>query len=160
MPMEASKEKSIYGLLGHNISYSLSPCMHNSAFGHFGINAEYVIFDIKPAGLRKFVEEIGSGEVSGINITVPYKADVMGIMLENGSSRIEESARNIGAVNTIRSDSGCLEAFNTDGAGFAESLKDDLDLSLEKLSDKNVLLLGAGGAGRAVSGIAVLPSER
>jgi shikimate dehydrogenase len=151
MPMEATKRKSIYGLLGHNISYSLSPCMHNSAFGHFGINAEYVIFDVKPAHLREFVEGIHAREVSGLNITVPYKADVMEIMLENGSNLIEENARKIGAVNTIRSDSGCLEGFNTDGPGFAESLKDDLDLPLKELAGKKVLLLGAGGAGRAVS---------
>ncbi|MFA6635956.1 MAG: shikimate dehydrogenase [Candidatus Omnitrophota bacterium] len=151
MPMEATKEKRVYGLLGSNISYSLSPCMHNSAFGHFGINAEYVIFDVKPSHLREFVEGVNAREISGLNITVPYKADVMEIMLESGSNLVEEGARKIGAVNTIRSDPGRLEGFNTDGPGFAESLKDDLELSLEKLSGKNVLLLGAGGAGRAVS---------
>jgi shikimate dehydrogenase len=143
--------KTTYGLLGSNIGYSLSPVMHNFAFRYFGINAEYKIFDTKPEEVRSFLGDLAKSALAGVNVTVPYKVTVKDIMLENRNNRIEEFALKLGAVNTIRYNSGYLEGFNTDGPGFAESLKDDLGLTPGKLAGGKVLLLGAGGAARAVS---------
>lgn len=144
-------KKLIYGLLGCNISYSLSPLMHNAAFRYFGINAEYSIFDIAPKELSGFLSGIADGKISGINVTVPYKVAVMETLSGSGKNRIEKFAEKVGAVNTIRHSAGCLEGFNTDGPGFAESLKDDLGISGEDLTGEKVFIIGAGGAGRAVS---------
>jgi shikimate dehydrogenase len=148
---EDKGRKKTYGLMGRNIGYSLSPLMHNSAFRHFGINSEYKIFDAKPSELRGLLDRVAEGDIGGMNITVPYKVDVMDLLLKDTAGRIEEFAVKIGAVNTIRSFAGGVEGFNTDGAGFAESLRDDLGFVPERLAGEKVLVLGAGGAGRAVS---------
>lgn len=148
---EDKGKRDIYGLLGCNISYSLSPVMHNSAFRHFGIKAAYQIFDIKPSELNGFIEGIRRGGISGINITVPYKVSVMEILRKNVSDTVEGFAGSLGAVNTVRVSGGGLEGFNTDGPGFGESLKDDLGVSPVTFSGNKALILGAGGAGRAVS---------
>ena len=148
---EDKEKKMIYGLLGCNISYSLSPCMHNFAFRHFGINAEYKVFDTASSDVSGFLKDLGKGSLSGINITVPYKVIAKDAVLEASGSRIDEFALKLGAINTIKIDSGRLEGFNTDGPGFAESLKDDLGLTPGKLTGEKVLVLGAGGAARAIS---------
>ncbi|HPN73287.1 MAG TPA: shikimate dehydrogenase [Candidatus Omnitrophota bacterium] len=148
---EKKVKKKAYGLLGCKISYSLSPVMHNAAFRHFGAEADYSLFDIELPDVRGFMDRLTSGFFSGINVTVPYKVTVKDIMLENPGNRLDEFASRLGAVNTVRRRGKYLEGFNTDGPGFAESLRDDLKLVPEKLAGKKVLLLGSGGAGRAVS---------
>jgi len=141
-----------YGLVGRNISYSLSPAMHNAAFRHFGIHAEYGLFDIEDSGLDKFIwDRILSGEVSGFNVTVPHKIR-MKTLLEKCSLlevSCDECADIIGAVNTVKVDGKKVEIFNTDAPGFCDSLKKDA--GFDPARGKEFFVAGAGGAGRAVS---------
>lgn len=143
-----NSKKKTYGLLGENITYSLSPIMHNAAFASFGINAEYIIFDRKEEELESFFTELISGELSGINVTVPYKI-IMKEMLKGEENCIfDDSAQNLGAVNTVKIEEGGIRVYNTDGKGFAESLLEDAEFDIQ---GKKILILGAGGASRAIS---------
>jgi len=147
--MAEHNSKKIYGLLGRNISYSLSPAMHNAAFNHFNIPAEYVIFDKEPDELKDFFEtEVLTGKISGLNVTVPYKIDVKK-MLDEWRTEIDALALLSGAVNTITVTEGRLKGYNTDTPGFLESLKVDAGYR-SKPHDGNVFVAGAGGGSRAV----------
>ncbi len=148
---ETKQKKHVYGLLGRNISYSLSPLMHNAAFGHFGISAEYRIFDIDQSLVIDFLNGISAGDISGMNVTVPYKVTACDFISGNKSNHVEELALRVGAINTIKVDAGCLEGFNTDGEGFLESLKEDLKLDYGDIAGRDILMLGSGGAARALS---------
>ena len=144
-----SDNPDVYGLLGKNISYSLSPSMHNTAFKYFKINAEYKIFDLALDQLETFVRtELLSGKVSGVNVTVPYKIKMKEILESCGNNRLDDITKRVGALNTIRVDGTILSAWNTDTFGFSESIKEDLEFDPE---GKKVVVLGAGGAGRAIS---------
>ncbi len=147
MNKDADKKK-IYGLLGKNIKYSLSPAMHNAAFRKFGINAEYKIFDKQENELEDFFKEyVYSGKLSGFNITVPYKIKVKEI-LERDGIKPDAYTNSMGAVNTVKIDGGKPQPpTNTDGDGFCYSLKEDAGFDVDQ---KTVLVLGAGGAGRVI----------
>ena len=140
-----------YGLLGRNISYSLSPAMHNAAFKHFGIQAEYEIFDVEADNLEAFFTEyILGGKLSGLNVTVPYKVTIKE-MTEKSQVRsvsIASFPQLAGAVNTLKMEGSSISAFNTDGEGFYTSLREDLGFDP---AGKDVFVLGAGGAGRVVA---------
>lgn len=145
--------KSIYGLLGKNISYSLSPAMHTAAFKHFGIeNAEYNIFDINEDGLDAFLDDELLGRkingINGINVTVPYKIKVKQFLDKDNNGSSDDLADRLGAVNTVSIKSGILKGYNTDGKGFYESFREET--GIEELAPKKVFVLGAGGASRAI----------
>jgi len=148
--MEGSKEKDIYGLLGMNISYSLSPAMHNAAFRHYGINAEYGLFDMGEGSLRGFFSSrVLEGGIRGFNVTVPYKMkarEMLGDMA--GASAEDEWVELTGSVNTVKLQKDKVAMYNTDVSGFARSLKEEA--GFEPSGGKGILLLGAGGAGRAI----------
>lgn len=129
------------GLFGHPVEHSLSPLMHNAAFAQLGLDYCYVTFLVKPDRLREAVEAIRALDLKGVNVTVPHKENVMPFL-----DSISEEASFIGAVNTIRNDGGTLTGYNTDGRGFMKSLSEaGIDVS-----GKRVLVVGAGGASRAV----------
>ena len=141
-----SSTKATYGLLGRNISYSLSPVMHNAAFQHFGIDAEYVLFDKEEDEVEPFLkDEILTGNISGINVTVPYKIMVYKILSRDYVCK-DEITKALETINTV--DVGSKTLRNTDIKGFYESLKEDL--GFESTEDKKVFMAGAGGAGRAL----------
>ncbi|HNX91001.1 MAG TPA: shikimate dehydrogenase [Candidatus Omnitrophota bacterium] len=143
------KETKKYGLLGKNISYSLSPAMHNAAFRYFGIPAEYRIFDVNEQDIPDFIEKNAGGKsLSGFNVTVPYKIMVKDMISSIEGCSIDKSGGVIGSINTVKVEGARLIAFNTDGQGFYESLKDDAGFDPK---GKNIFICGAGGAGRAVS---------
>ncbi|MBL7072316.1 MAG: shikimate dehydrogenase [Candidatus Omnitrophica bacterium] len=147
--MTDQNSKKLYGLLGRNISYSLSPAMHNAAFKHFGIPAEYVIFDKKPEELKSFFEnEVLTGKISGLNVTVPYKLDVKKILDEYGAE-VEPLAKLSGAVNTIMVADGKLKGYNTDASGFLKSLNEDAGYRSQP-HNGSVFVIGAGGGSHAV----------
>lgn len=148
---EGNGKKKVYGLLGHGIGYSLSPIMHGHAFTHFALNSGYNIYDIEEKRLPEFIEGLFGGVFSGMNVTVPYKVAVFDLLKGNENSVIEALALKIGAINTLVSTDGRIEACNTDGPGFALSLREDLGISEGGLEGANAIVLGAGGAGRAVS---------
>ena len=135
-----------YGLLGKNVGYSLSPAMHNAAFKSSGLDCEYKLFDVSADKLGDFFAALRKGDISGCNVTIPYKEEVLGLV---DTSSV--AAKQIGASNTIIKVGGKLKGYNTDCQGFMKAIRGhgegDLDFSPE---GKTAFLFGAGGAARAV----------
>lgn len=138
-----SFSKKIYGLIGYPVKHSLSPLMHNAAFSSLKIDAEYRLFEVKPQELEGFISSLAEKNIFGLNVTIPHKENVMPLL-----DGIAAEAKLIGAVNTIKAAENKLEGFNTDGEGFLKHLSADLGFEPK---GKNVALIGAGGAARAVS---------
>lgn len=134
--------KRVY-LLAHPAGHSVSPAMHNAAFAHLGLEFRYEALDVSPQRLGEAVELLRGEGVAGANVTIPHKQAVMSML-----DRISVEAKAVGAVNTIIADGGTLSGHNTDAAGFLKALSDDAKLSVK---DKRTLILGAGGAARAVA---------
>jgi len=116
--------------------------MQNAAFDAFGLNAVYVPFEIKPEKLGAALKGLVTLGISGFNVTVPHKTVCMKYL-----DKIDISARAIGAVNTVKVAGDKLYGYNTDGLGFLRSLKEDLKTDPK---GKNVFVIGAGGAARAI----------
>lgn len=133
----------VYGVLGYPVKHSLSPLMQNAAFKALNLDAQYILFEKTPQELAGFLLYLNKEGISGINVTVPYKEKVIPYL-----SSLSKEAQLIGAVNTIKVSGSKLEGFNTDGEGFIRHLTGDLRFDLRK---KNIAMLGAGGASRAVA---------
>ena len=138
--------KELYGLVGHPVKHSLSPAMQNAAFKEIGIDAEYVLHDIRPEDLTSFLESLHSSKIAGLNVTIPHKIKTKDYLERYGS--LDENARRLGAVNTIKMSADGLCGFNTDGPGFYRSLVEDLGCEPE---GRAIFILGAGGASHAVA---------
>jgi len=129
-------------IIGDPVSHSLSPAMQNAAFRAKKIPFHYSKKRLTPGQLPSFFKTLKSGRYRGLNVTVPHKEAVMAFLDE-----IAPTARLIGAVNTILLEDGRLKGFNTDGEGYLHSLKKETGFSLK---GKHVVILGAGGAARAI----------
>ena len=140
--MTITGKTRITGLFGYPVEHSLSPAMHNAAFTHIGLDWCYLPFRVHPDSLRPAVEAIKALDMAGVNITVPHKEAVISLLHE-----IDEEALFIGAVNTIVNHGGILKGYNTDGMGFMHSLAEK-NITVE---GRNILVVGAGGASRAIS---------
>lgn len=136
--------KKLVGIIGYPISHSVSPAMHNAAFKHLGLDWEYLPFEVKPEDLEKKVKGLKEKGLIGFNVTLPYKEAIIPLLDE-----VTKLPKIIGAVNTVKNEGGNLVGYNTDGAGFIESLK--IDAGFKKPGGKKVVLLGAGGAAKAVA---------
>lgn len=135
--------KKSFGLVGYPVSHSLSPAMHNAAFKYLGIDAEYKLFEKKPEELDEFFAKLSEQNIYGLNVTVPYKETVLKYLQWQSPE-----ARFTQAVNTIIvKEKNYLKGWNTDGIGFYRHLTKDLKFNL---LDKKVIVLGAGGASKAV----------
>ena len=151
--MDKTSRLKIYGVLGYPAKHSLSPLMHNAAFRALKINAEYKIFEKKPEELESFLlKDVFINDISGFNITIPHKIRAREILESKfpvtSLGKILPYVKITGAINTVkRNADGTLEYINTDVTGFSKSLREDLKFSPK---DKNILLIGCGGAGRAV----------
>jgi shikimate dehydrogenase len=133
-----------FALLGHPVSHSLSPAMHEASFRALGLDAAYTAIDVEPAGLPGAVRLLQSRGFLGLNITIPHKEAALALV-----DRPDGLARDIGAVNTIRfAPDGKTEGFNTDAQGFLDDLRASLGATPEGL---DIFLLGCGGAGRALA---------
>ncbi len=132
----------ITGLFGHPVKHSFSPQMHNAAFDHLGMDFCYLPFTVHPAYLRAAVESVRALDMAGVNVTIPHKEAVIPFL-----DSLDDEAAFIGAVNTIVNSDGTLTGFNTDGRGFLRSLKEHNIHS----ENKTILMIGAGGASRAIS---------
>jgi shikimate dehydrogenase len=146
-------DKQIAGIVGDAPSYySKSPALWNAAFNYLGINAIYLPLDVAEPRLGELIAILkGLDNFLGINVTVPHKIRIMDFLDE-----IEAGAQRVQAVNTIvRSSSGKLVGYNTDGPGFIESLitplAEETESFLTSLARTDVLLLGAGGSARAIA---------
>ncbi len=135
--------EKLYGVIGDPISQSMSPSMHNAAFSHHGLTAKYMAFHVTPAGLPSAIEGIRGLGIAGLNVTIPHKVTIMSLLDE-----IDPLAQKIGAVNTVVNVNGKLIGYNTDGSGYVTSLKEALNE--RSLLDQTILLIGAGGAARAI----------
>ncbi len=138
-------ETQVYGILGYPVRHSKSPTFQTAAFEALGINAVYVPFHVKPEDLKKAVDGIRALSIKGVNVTVPHKEEVIKYVNE-----ISEEVRYIGAANTIKNTDGYLKAYNTDAYGFIRGLKELLKIAKKEIKDLIFIVLGAGGASRAV----------
>lgn len=134
--------KHLYGLIGNPVSHSMSPDIHNLAFQDLNLNYHYHAFHVENSDLADAMKGIKPLGIKGFNVTVPHKVAVMEHL-----DHIDESAKQLGAVNTVLNESGKLIGYNTDGNGFFISLRPSLFKPLEKNS---ILIIGAGGAARAI----------
>lgn len=131
----------IFGVIGHPIGHSLSPNMHQAAYQDINVDAHYYAFDVEPNQLGDAIKGMKALGISGFNVTVPHKVAIMEYLDE-----IDEDAKAIGAVNTVKNDNGRLIGFNTDGPGYVSGLK-----TVAQLEGQNVLIIGAGGAARGIA---------
>jgi len=133
---------SVLCVIGHPIEHSMSPIMHNAALKDKSLDYVYVAFNIPPNDLKKAVLGFKMFSIKGINVTIPHKEKIIPYLDE-----IDPLAEKIGAVNTIKNEGKYLIGKNTDASGAKKAL---LDAGCE-ISGKKVLILGAGGAAKAVS---------
>ena len=135
------------GLIGYPLGHSLSPKIHAAALKACGLQGDYSLFPIPPEdkqGLKDLLARVRTGEMTGLNVTIPHKQNVIPLLDE-----LTPTAKAIGAVNTIYFRENKLIGDNTDAAGFLSDLKKftgDGKLGI----GKSVLVLGAGGSARAV----------
>ena len=134
----------LIGLIGDPLKHSRSPHMHNSAFDKLGLDYVYLCFEVPKGELKSGIEALKTFSAKGSNITFPHKQDVLKYLDD-----ISEDAKIIGSVNTIKIDSKTkkITGYNTDGRGFIASL-DELNIPFRK---QKVVLVGVGGAGRAIA---------
>jgi len=142
MKKEINGKTKIIGVIGKNIENSFSPLIHNQIILKHSLNFCYLPFKVAETDLGEAIQGIRALNIRGVNITFPYKEKVIKFLDE-----VEESARRIGAVNTIVNNTGILTGYNTDVIGFKKSLQEDGKFTIKK---KKAVILGAGGAARAV----------
>ena len=129
------------GVIGYPIKHSLSPVIQNTAIQEAGIDYAYIAMPIAPENLEKAVIGLKALNFTGFNVTIPHKVNIMQYLDE-----IDEMAKLIGAVNTVHIKEGKLYGYNTDAIGFINPLlKENVEIK-----DKTAVILGAGGACRAV----------
>jgi shikimate dehydrogenase len=129
----------VYGILGRPVAHSLSPAMQNAAFRELGLNAVYVAFAV--TDLAQAVAGLRGLQVRGVSVTIPFKEEIIPLLDE-----LEPQAARIGAVNTVVNREGRLMGTNTDWLGALRALEEKTEIS-----GKRVLILGAGGASRAIA---------
>ena len=135
----------VYGIIGYPLGHSLSPYMHSRYAYYLNESQEYRTFECTFDMLEYTICNLHRNNVQGLNVTLPYKQEVQEYLCD-----IDEAALRIGAVNTLKYDTNGYLGFNTDYLGLKNSL-DSADISLK---NHNVLVLGAGGAARAVAYLA------
>ena len=138
------------GLTGYPLTHSLSPNIHLAAMEYCGLKGSYVLFPLPPddlRGLKELLDRVRNGGITGLNVTIPHKQNVLPMLDE-----LTPVAQAVGAVNTIFMRNGRLTGDNTDAPGFLADLNRCLAADLrEKEGGKRSLVLGAGGAARAVA---------
>ena len=132
-----------YGIIGHPVKHSLSPAMQNAAFEALGIDAEYLLYDVEPKRLETFLKNAKANNISGLNITIPYKEKVLDFVTLDPDTLFLKQVK---AVNTIVRSDDKWQGYNTDIFGFQKHLKEQFDPAAKKTA-----ILGAGGACRAVA---------
>ncbi|MBI3581270.1 MAG: shikimate dehydrogenase [Nitrospinae bacterium] len=131
----------VLGIIGHPVSHSLSPAMHNHAARILGLGYSYVAFDVGPGSPKPALDAMRALGIVGVNVTVPHKEAAARLV-----DKLEGDAARVGAVNTITNVNGALVGSNTDGIGFVRALK------REKIdpAGKKTVVVGAGGSSRSI----------
>ncbi|UCB42380.1 MAG: shikimate dehydrogenase [Dehalococcoidales bacterium] len=132
----------VCGLIGDPVEHTMSPAMHNAAYRQVGLDYVYIPFRVRAEELGKAIDGMKAFNIRGLNVTIPHKVAVIPFL-----DKLDPLAEKIGAVNTIVNDNGVLTGYNTDATGFLRAL---LEKGIEPRG-KKALILGAGGASRAVS---------
>jgi shikimate dehydrogenase len=132
---------NVYGIFGYPVKHSKSPTFQTLFFQKSKINGIYIPFELKPENLELAVKSLRALNIKGVNVTIPHKEEVIKYVND-----VSKEVMYIGASNTLKNMDGFIKAFNTDAFGFIKGLK-----QIEpELAGKKVLVLGAGGASRAV----------
>jgi shikimate dehydrogenase len=132
----------LLGVIGHPITHTLSPKMHNAAFEASGLDYVYVAMDVRPEDLPVAVSGLRALGFHGFNVTMPHKEAMLSLLDE-----LDEAARVSGAVNTVVVEEHGMRGANTDGSGFVEAC----GLAGVTFEDARVLVVGAGGASAAIA---------
>ncbi|HZO87950.1 MAG TPA: shikimate dehydrogenase [Chthonomonadaceae bacterium] len=136
-----SGNTKVVGVFGFPVEHSLSPAMHNAAFAALRLSYIYIPFPVRPEALGPAIRSLPALGIVGVNLTIPHKESVLPFLDD-----ITTEARDVGAVNTVHCVEDKLLGDNTDGRGFYEPLR---ELGVD-LQGKQAVVLGAGGAARAV----------
>jgi shikimate dehydrogenase len=140
------KMSKTFAVIGDPIDHSLSPNIHSAAFRELNLENSYIAYRIPKEELSEGIESLKKIKIDGFNVTIPHKVEMMKYL-----DKMDESCSVIGAVNTVTNTEGILKGYNTDMDGFLDSFKK----KEIKIQDTKILLLGAGGAARAiVAGVA------
>jgi len=139
--MTITAQTQLCGLLGNPVDHSLSPAIHNAAFEKLGLNFAYLAFPVED--LENAIRGIRAlGHIRGFSVTIPHKVSIMPLL-----DSVETTAKHIGSVNTIIKDRGLLVGSNTDASGALQALRQGgVDLAGQR-----VVMLGSGGAARAIA---------
>ena len=139
--MEINAHTGFCGLIGNPVEHSLSPAIHNAAFQKLGLNLVYLAFRVEAIGEAiKGLRALGG--FRGASVTIPHKVSAIPFLDE-----VEPTARHIGAINTIVVNQGKLSGYNTDATGALRALRGGVG----SLAGKRVIILGSGGAARAIA---------
>ena len=141
--MHISGTTKKFAVLGHPIGHTLSPVMHNASLEAMGWDAIYLAFDVKPEHLITVLAAMHDMGFGGVNLTIPLKE-----IAYKGLTHLDESARLLGAVNTVQFTEHGIVGHNTDGYGFVKAMSEAFGGAL---TDTSLFVLGTGGAGRAVA---------
>ncbi|MFO0707503.1 MAG: shikimate dehydrogenase [Nitrospira sp.] len=139
--MEIDAHTGFCGVIGNPVEHSLSPAIHNAAFRKLGVNLVYLAFRVEAIGdAIKGLQALGG--FRGASVTIPHKVSAMPFLDD-----IDATARHIGAINTIVAENGKLTGYNTDATGALRALREGIGV----LAGKRVVMLGSGGAARAIA---------
>jgi shikimate dehydrogenase len=141
--MAISGKTQVCGVIGDPIEHTLSPTIHNAAFNDLKLDFVFLAFNVKAAELENAMRGMQGLGIHGLNVTMPHKSTVIAYLDE-----VDSTVKFLGSANTILNKDGKLYGFNTDGTGALKALREN---GVEKLSEKEVLLLGAGGAAKAIA---------
>jgi len=131
------------GVIGHPIGHSKSPVIHNYWIAKHGLSGEYKAIDIAPENLKSGIQKLVAEGYAGFNVTTPHKQDIFALCDE-----VDDTAKAIGAVNTVTVKNGKLYGTNTDAYGFMQNVKETV--GKVDFSKGPCVVLGAGGAARAI----------
>ncbi len=140
--MKINGKSRVCAIIGNPVDHSLSPVMHNAAFKELRLNLVYVAFTVKSRELKTAILGAKSLGLQGLNITMPHKHVAMNYLDE-----VDVTAKSVGAVNTVLFNNGKLIGYNTDGKGAISALQENGVYTEEK----KMILLGAGGAAKAIA---------
>jgi len=137
-----SSGTKLIAIIGDPVEHSLSPTMHNAAFEALDLNYAYMPLRVPQGALEGAIATARMLKMAGMNVTHPHKIKILSLL-----DKLDKSAKLVGAVNTVKNDRGKLIGYNTDGAGAVRALESETG----ELTGRRVLLLGAGGAARAIA---------
>jgi len=133
---------TVCALFGHPVGHSLSPAIHNAAFEALDLPFVYVAHDVEPGQVGKALDGVRAMGYRGLSVTIPHKVEAM-----QGVDEVDPTAAGIGCINTVVNDGGHLKGYNSDGLGALNALRD----AGADPEGKRVVILGSGGAARAIA---------